>query len=56
VSDIKEDISALMADSTAAQLDIVSYNNREEREGPAASYIVSDMNIEAHQKKMSDRK
>ncbi len=45
-----------MADSTAAQLDIVSDNNREEREGPAASYIVSDTNVEAHQKKMSDRK
>ncbi len=45
-----------MADSTAAQLDIVSDNNREEREGPAASYIVYDTNVEAHQKKMSDRK
>ena len=56
MSDIKEGISALTADRTAAQLDIVSDNNREEREGPAISYIVYDMNVEAHQKKMSDRK
>jgi len=45
-----------MVDSTAAQLDIVSDNNREESEGPATSYIVYDTNVEAHQKKMSDRK
>ncbi len=34
----------------------MSDNNREEREGPAASYIVYDTNVEVHQKKMSDRK
>ena len=44
------------ASGPVTRLEIVSDNNREEREGPAASYIVYDTNVEVHQKKMSDRK
>src|SRR5712691_9290093 len=55
VSDIKEGITSLMADSTAAQPEIASDMNREEREGPGASDIVSDTNIPEHRQHMSDR-
>ncbi len=54
VSDIKEGVPWLLADRTVVQSDIVSDKNGGAREGPAASYIMYDMNMPGPCKTMSD--